>query len=62
MPSSEYLEGLSKIEGLKEGIKKLDDSKSTASIASAMEFIFEGLHLNKRLNKAMTEGKIVYRR
>ena len=61
MPSSEYLEGLSKIEGLKEGIKKLDDSKSTASIASAMEFIFEGLHLYNKLNKSEVNGKIVYK-
>ena len=61
MPSGEYLEGLSKIEGLKEGIKTLDNTKSNASIASAMEFIFEGLHLYNKLNKSEVNGKIVYR-
>jgi len=61
MPSDEYLEGLSKIEGLKEGVGKLGNSKSTALIASAMEFIFEGLHLYNKLNKSEVNGKIVYR-
>lgn len=61
MPSTEYLEGLAKIEGLKEGVEKLGNSKSTPAIASAIEFIFEGLHLYNKLNKAEVNGKTVYR-
>ncbi len=30
------------------------------AIAAAVEFILEGLHVNKRLNKSKVEGKIVY--
>jgi magnesium chelatase subunit I len=30
-------------------------------VASAVEFILEGLHLNKRLNKDKVAGRIHYR-
>ena len=30
-------------------------------MAAAMEFVLEGLHLNKRLNKTRRDGKTVYR-
>ena len=31
-----------------------------ALVASALEFILEGLHLNKKLNKKVLEGEISY--
>jgi magnesium chelatase subunit I len=31
-------------------------------IASAVEFVLEGLHLNRRLNKDRAEGRARYRR
>jgi hypothetical protein len=31
-------------------------------MASVVEFILEGAHLNKRLNKTKVEGKTVYKR
>ena len=31
------------------------------NVASAVEFIFEGLHLNKRLNKDHVGSKMLYR-
>jgi len=40
----------------------VDDSERPEAIASAVEFILEGLHVNKRLNKTRMEGKTVYRR
>ena len=30
--------------------------------ASVIEFVLEGLHLNKRLNKDEVEGRAIYRR
>ncbi len=30
--------------------------------ASVIEFLLEGLHLNKRLNKDEVEGRAIYRR
>jgi magnesium chelatase subunit I len=35
--------------------------ESPAAIASAVEFVLEGLHLSKRLNKDAGAGKATYR-
>jgi magnesium chelatase subunit I len=35
--------------------------ESPAAIASAVEFVLEGLHLSKRLNKDAAAGKATYR-
>ncbi|MBI5375191.1 MAG: magnesium chelatase [Candidatus Schekmanbacteria bacterium] len=62
MPSSEYLECLSKIDGLKENVSQLvNGSASNGIIASSVEFIFEGLHLYNKLNKNEAGGKIIYK-
>jgi hypothetical protein len=51
MPAMEYVHQVSEIKGLKAGVAKLNVQGSPAAIASAVEFILEGLHLNRRLNK-----------
>ncbi len=60
-PSSEYVALVRQVEGLKEAIEKTGAGKSPAEIAAATEFLLEGLHLNKRLNKDKVGGKIQYR-
>ena len=62
MPSMEYVNQLSKVGGLSKAVDKLNGRGSPASIASSVEFILEGLHLNRRLNKDEVSGKIRYRR
>jgi magnesium chelatase subunit I len=62
MPSMEYVTQLSKVGGLSKAIDKLNGRGSPASIASSVEFILEGLHLNRRLNKDEVNGKARYRR
>src|SRR5437764_5927020 len=62
MPSMEYVNQLSKIGGLSKAIDRLKGRGSPASIASSSEYILEGLHLNRRLNKDEVRGKIRYRR
>jgi len=57
-----YLGVVSKVTGLKDMVKVVDGSERPEAIASAVEFILEGLYLNKRLNKTKVEGKTVYRR
>ena len=47
--------------GLTEMINRIIDSERPEDIAAAIEFVFEGLHLNKRLNKSKSRGKTVYR-
>lgn len=61
MPAKTYVRNAKEIIGLLEVVKKVNDSERPEMIASAMEFILEGLHVNKRLNKARQDGKTVYR-
>ncbi|MDQ2906908.1 MAG: magnesium chelatase [Chloroflexota bacterium] len=62
MSSMEYVNQLSKVGGLSKAIDRLHARGNQASIASAIEFILEGLHLNRRLNKDEVSGKVRYRR
>jgi len=62
LPSMNYVNQLSKVGGLSKAVDKLNGRGSPASIASAVEFILEGLHLNRRLNKDEVNGKVRYRR
>ena len=62
MPSMEYVNQLSKVGGLSKAIDKLNGRGNPSSIASSIEFILEGLHLNRRLNKDAVGGKTRYRR
>jgi len=48
--------------GLSSAVKRVNDSERPEAIASAVEFILEGLHVSKRLNKDKVEGKTFYRR
>ena len=61
MPASEYLEGISAIPGLREAIESLGPAESPALMASATEFILEGLHLNQKLNREVSGGRVTYR-
>ena len=61
-PSMEYVNQLARVGGLKPAVAKLDGHGNPAVVASAVEFILEGLHLNKRLNKEEIAGKARYRR
>jgi magnesium chelatase subunit I len=62
MPSAEYLEGLDQIRGLREAAALLAGGDSPARLASAIEFLLEGLHLSNRLNKTVVEGGARYAR
>ena len=57
----EYATQLAKVGGLSKAIDKLTARGNPAAIASAVEFILEGLHLNRRLNKDSVGGKTRYR-
>ncbi|HEY33001.1 MAG TPA: magnesium chelatase [Dehalococcoidia bacterium] len=61
MPAKAYVRNTKEVIGLLEAVKKVCDSERPEMIASAAEFVLEGLHLNKRLNKAKQEGKTIYR-
>ncbi|HEY5477436.1 MAG TPA: hypothetical protein VIK11_12070 [Tepidiformaceae bacterium] len=61
VPSSEYAKLVGQIEGLSTAIEKVGGQKSPGETAAAVEFLLEGLHLNKRLNKDKVGGKVQYR-
>ena len=61
MPSKEYAKLVKQVDGLDRAVAKLEPGENLAVIASGVEFIFEGLHLNKRLNKDKSAGRTQYR-
>ena len=59
--SATYVEVLSKLPVLKAPVMELAGSETPAAVASATEFVLEGLHLSKRLNKEASGGRATYR-
>jgi len=59
--SSEYGRLLDEMPALRETLSDLDVPESPAGVASAVEFVLEGLHLSKRLNKDALGGRAAYR-
>jgi magnesium chelatase subunit I len=60
MRSEEVLAGLDEIAGLREAAALLAGGDSPARLASAIEFVLEGLHLSNRLNKDVRESGTLY--
>jgi magnesium chelatase subunit I len=58
----EYMLQASSTVGIKSAVAKLGVQNNPASIASAVEFILEGLHLNRKLNKDRMDHRARYRR
>jgi magnesium chelatase subunit I len=61
VPASEYAKLLTDLPGLPDALAELEVGETPAGVASAVEFILEGLHLAKRLNKDAVGGKATYR-
>jgi magnesium chelatase subunit I len=61
MPSANYEKLVKQVEGLADHVKKVEAKPSAPVTASVVEFILEGLHLNKRLNKDRVGPKVSYR-
>ncbi len=60
-PSSDYVKLVKETEGLDSAVEKLGAKSNPALTAAAVEFVLEGLHLNKRLNKDKVAGRYQYR-
>jgi magnesium chelatase subunit I len=60
MPSAEYVRQLGEARPLVAAVRKLG-ATDPASVASALEFVLEGLHLSKKLNKDAQAGQFRYR-
>ncbi len=59
-PSARYVAFAREAPGLEKAVKSLGAQGKPAATASAVEFVLEGLHLSKRLNKSETEGGALY--
>jgi magnesium chelatase subunit I len=59
--SSRYMEVLGSMPVLRSPVMVLAGSETPAAVASATEFVLEGLHLCKRLNKEAVAGRATYR-
>ena len=56
VPSRTYVRWMRETPGMAEAVARLGVGESPASIASAVEFLLEGLHLHRRLNKDRSTG------
>jgi magnesium chelatase subunit I len=61
VPAAQYRDLLASIDGMPALLADLDVGESPAGIASGIEFVLEGLHLTKRLNKDAVGGRAAYR-
>jgi magnesium chelatase subunit I len=59
--SAEYAGLLPKLPGLRDTLADLEVRETPAAVASALEFVLEGLHLSKRLNKDAVGARATYR-
>jgi len=59
--AASYAEVLQNVPSLAGPARELAGSEDPGAIAAAIEFILEGLHLSKRLNKDSAGGKVAYR-
>jgi len=61
IPSREYVRWMRETPGLEAVVKSLNGLGSPSETASTVEFVLEGLHLNRRLNKDRVGSGARYR-
>jgi magnesium chelatase subunit I len=62
VPSADYVRLLNEVEAMKAPVRGLTEGdESPGMVASAVEFVLEGLHLSKRLNKDAVGSRASYR-
>ncbi len=61
LPSQEYVKQALQIPGMKGAIAKVGAAGNPAAVAAAVEFVLEGLHLNRKLNKERGETRSTFR-
>ena len=61
LPAKDYQRLIKDVDGLSAALAAVTRQRNPAVRAAAVEFILEGLHLNKRLNKDQVSGQARYR-
>jgi magnesium chelatase subunit I len=59
-PAADYLDALREVPGLRDAVNQLGAFETPGLMATASEFIFEGLHLHQKLNKERNGGRFSY--
>jgi magnesium chelatase subunit I len=62
VPSAAHELLVEQLPELRRAVSRLDVGESPAGVASGVEFVLEGLHLNRRLNKERRAGGVRYAR
>jgi magnesium chelatase subunit I len=68
VPSRDYVRWMREVPGMHDAVRRLgtfdasDGAEEPALVASAVEFLLEGLHLQRRLNKDRGPAGVTYRR
>ena len=60
--SATYADAAGQLDGFRDMLKRIEPSDDPEAVASAMEFVLEGLHLNRKLNRDVVAGNFVYSR
>jgi magnesium chelatase subunit I len=61
MSARSYVDNIREMIGFTNVLKTIAHSDEPEVIASAVEFVLEGLHIHKRLNKSRSGDKVIYR-
>ena len=61
LPAQEYVKQALQIPGMKGAVAKLGAAGSPAAVAAAVEFVLEGLHLSRKLNKERGADRATFR-
>jgi len=62
MPAKDYLELLASVPSLEAPTRRIaGDTAGSGEMAAALEFLLEGMHLTKRLNKDASGARALYR-
>ncbi|HZB97461.1 MAG TPA: magnesium chelatase [Candidatus Sulfotelmatobacter sp.] len=60
LPANAYRPSIDELPGIDKARQKLGEPATAASQAAVLEFVLEGLHLGKRLNKTAVDGTAIY--
>lgn len=62
LPSQDYVKKIKELGGIGKASSHVKSGASPAVTASMFEFVLEGLHLNRKLNKEEVGGRSFYRK
>ena len=60
MPAMSYVQQVSELPGLIGAVQSMGASGQPSTVASAVEFVLEGLHISRKLNKERIDGGVRY--